>query len=208
MSPKKRKRPFREGYDGGERLAKGVVILRRFLSDEEQQELCHFGLSKVRAEKPARNEVLKNMRQLTLGNKKSDLLSLPPGLASLATEATRLAQTLAPGELRELQTPRTCVLNWYDPSSRLGMHVDKQGSVSGIPVVSFSVGDRCDFCWKRGWSKKEAPRTVELASGDVLLFGGPAEGIVHGVPKIHPGTAPRWLQLKGRLNVTLRSHAA
>ena len=161
QSPKKRKRSARDGYEGGERLDKGVVVLRSFLTLEEQQDLCHFGLGRVTDERPACNEVLKNMKQLTLGNRRSgDTLQLPPAIAALALEATQKAKSLAPGELRELETPRTCVLNWYEPSSRLGMHVDKQGSRKGVPVVSFSMGDTCDFVWKKSWSKK-AKQAVE-----------------------------------------------
>jgi alkylated DNA repair protein (DNA oxidative demethylase) len=45
---------------------------------------------------------------------------------------------------------------------------------------------------------------VHLASGDLLVFGGPARGAYHGVPRTDPGTGPAYLALDGRLSVTLR----
>jgi alkylated DNA repair protein (DNA oxidative demethylase) len=45
---------------------------------------------------------------------------------------------------------------------------------------------------------------VELRSGDLFVFGGPSRLAYHGVPRVHPGTAPGELGLAGRLNVTLR----
>jgi alkylated DNA repair protein (DNA oxidative demethylase) len=47
---------------------------------------------------------------------------------------------------------------------------------------------------------------VELASGDLFVFGGPARLAYHGVTKIVPGTAPAGCGLAtGRLNITLRT---
>jgi len=100
------------------------------------------------------------------------------------------------------------VLDRYRPDSKLGMHVDKCGSERGVPVVSFSIGDTCDFVWKRSWAKKEKLITIQLKSGDALIFGGPAEGIVHSVPRIYANSVnPSFDWSPGRLNVTIRDHA-
>ena len=46
---------------------------------------------------------------------------------------------------------------------------------------------------------------MELASGDLFVFGGPSRFAYHGVPKVYPGTAdPATGMSGGRLNITLR----
>jgi alkylated DNA repair protein (DNA oxidative demethylase) len=46
---------------------------------------------------------------------------------------------------------------------------------------------------------------VELASGDLFVFGGPSRFAFHGVPKVYPGPADPAAALRaGRLNLTLR----
>ncbi|MFD7059037.1 alpha-ketoglutarate-dependent dioxygenase AlkB [Streptomyces sp. NPDC059906] len=51
----------------------------------------------------------------------------------------------------------------------------------------------------------DRPHTdTELRSGDLFVFGGPSRLAYHGVPRVHPGTAPPELGLGGRLNITLR----
>jgi alkylated DNA repair protein (DNA oxidative demethylase) len=46
---------------------------------------------------------------------------------------------------------------------------------------------------------------IELASGDLFVFGGPSRLAYHGVPRILPGTGDPDIGLpSGRLNITLR----
>lgn len=189
------------------RCMRGMVVLKDYLTVEQQQELATYALPLLEHESRAKNEVTKNMKQLTIGNKKSSVQEIPSHVAALALAASQAACDAAPGELQPLTAPRTCVLNWYTEDSRLGMHVDKRGRQRGVPVVSFSIGDSCDFIWKRSWSKKDKPVTVRLCSGDALVFGGAAESIVHSVPKIFPNSGPsRFAWGPGRLNITLRDH--
>ncbi len=85
----------------------------------------------------------------------------------------------------------------------------------GLPIVSFNIGDSCDFLINNVKPKIDAshPRSnplnlahrVRLESGDVLIFGGPSRHIWHSVYKIHENTAPSFLDFKdARLNYTLR----
>jgi len=108
-------------------------------------------------------------------------------------------------------SPDICLVNYYEKTGRLGLHQDKDESseslCKGIPVVSLSIGDTADFVMSR--THDEEPQTVQLYSGDALVFGGPSRLIYHGVPKVYPGTAP--LQLleatgmrTGRINLTFR----
>lgn len=79
-----------------------------------------------------------------------------------------------------------------------------------MPVVSFSVGDSADFayCDQRDILNVEK---IKLESGDVLIFGGQARHIYHGVTAIYSDTAPQALieeaNLRpGRLNLTFREY--
>ncbi|WP_405571972.1 alpha-ketoglutarate-dependent dioxygenase AlkB [Streptomyces sp. NBC_01167] len=101
-------------------------------------------------------------------------------------------------------TPDTALINFYDGSARMGMHQDKEER-SAAPVVSLSIGDTCVFRFGNTETRGRPYRDVELVSGDLFVFGGPARFAYHGVPKVYPGTAdPATGMSSGRLNITLR----
>lgn len=101
-------------------------------------------------------------------------------------------------------TPDTALINFYDGAARMGMHQDKEER-SGAPVVSLSIGDTCLFRFGNAETRGRPYTDVELASGDLFVFGGPARFAYHGVPKVYPGTAdPATGMSSGRLNITLR----
>ncbi|MEV6785350.1 alpha-ketoglutarate-dependent dioxygenase AlkB [Streptomyces sp. NPDC051098] len=101
-------------------------------------------------------------------------------------------------------TPDTALINFYEGSARMGMHQDKEER-SGAPVVSLSIGDSCVFRFGNTETRGRPYRDVELVSGDLFVFGGPARFAYHGVPKVYPGTAdPATGMSGGRLNITLR----
>ncbi|NGO41578.1 alpha-ketoglutarate-dependent dioxygenase AlkB family protein [Streptomyces ureilyticus] len=96
------------------------------------------------------------------------------------------------------------LINFYDADARMGMHRDSDEK-SDAPVVSLSLGDTCVFRFGNTQSRTRPYTDVELRSGDLFVFGGPARLAYHGVPRVHPGTAPPELGLTGRLNITLRA---
>ena len=101
-------------------------------------------------------------------------------------------------------SPDTALINFYDADARMGMHQDKDER-SDAPVVSLSVGDACVFRFGNTETRGKPYTDVELASGDLFVFGGPSRYAYHGVPRIHPGTAdPATGLASGRLNLTLR----
>uniref|UniRef100_A0A2N9EQF5 DNA N(6)-methyladenine demethylase n=1 Tax=Fagus sylvatica TaxID=28930 RepID=A0A2N9EQF5_FAGSY len=117
-------------------------------------------------------------------------------------------------EILPLMSPNICIVNFYSANGRLGLHQDRDESreslARGLPVVSFSIGDKADFLYgdQRDVDKAEK---VELESGDVLIFGGKSRHIFHGVTAIHPDTAPKSLLEEtnlrpGRLNLTFREY--
>ncbi|MFF9815484.1 alpha-ketoglutarate-dependent dioxygenase AlkB family protein [Streptomyces sp. NPDC014006] len=95
------------------------------------------------------------------------------------------------------------LINFYDGDARMGMHRDADEKADA-PVVSFSLGDTCVFRFGNTATRSRPYRDVELRSGDLFVFGGPSRFAYHGVPRVLPGSAPPWLGLTGRLNITLR----
>jgi alkylated DNA repair protein (DNA oxidative demethylase) len=91
----------------------------------------------------------------------------------------------------------------------MGLHQDKDEAerslAAGLPVVSVSLGDTARFLFG-GLKRKDPIESRLLESGDAFVFGGPARLRYHGVSRILPGTAPRELDLAGRLNLTFRQY--
>ncbi|MEZ5877222.1 MAG: alpha-ketoglutarate-dependent dioxygenase AlkB [Tepidamorphaceae bacterium] len=100
------------------------------------------------------------------------------------------------------QAPQACLVNYYEPQARMGLHVDRDEKDFDAPVVSVSLGDTCVFR-HGGTGRKDPTRSFRLQSGDVLVLGGPARLIHHGVDRILPGTSTL-LPSPGRINLTLR----
>lgn len=110
--------------------------------------------------------------------------------------------------------PDICIINFYSETGRLGLHQDRDESTEsltkGLPVVSFSVGDSAEFLYGDQRDPDKAENLI-LESGDVLIFGGQARHVFHGVASIIPNSAPRFLVeetglLPGRLNLTFRQY--
>jgi alkylated DNA repair protein (DNA oxidative demethylase) len=101
--------------------------------------------------------------------------------------------------------PDAALINFYDERAKMGMHQDKDEH-SDAPVVSLSVGATCTFRFGNTENRGAPFTDVELRSGDLFVFGGPARFAYHGVVKqIEPGSADPAIGLaSGRLNLTLR----
>lgn len=95
------------------------------------------------------------------------------------------------------------LINYYGEGARMGMHRDSDERADA-PVVSVSLGDSCVFRFGNAHGRNRPWTEVELRSGDLFVFGGPARQAYHGVPRTLVGTAPASLGLTGRLNITLR----
>ena len=130
------------------------------------------------------------------------VLPFPGWLAELGRRA--LADAGYPAEQAAAYEPDVALVNLYDDAARLGMHQDKDER-SPAPVVSLSVGDACTFRFGNTEHRGRPYDDVRLGSGDLFVFGGPARLAFHGVPRIHPGTAPAGCGLEhGRINLTMR----
>lgn len=98
--------------------------------------------------------------------------------------------------------PEACLVNWYEPGARMGMHQDRDEQTFEAPVLSLSLGDSCLFRFG-GTERKGKTQSVKLQSGDVLRLSGSARLAFHGVDRIYPGTSTL-LDAPGRVNITLR----
>ena len=102
--------------------------------------------------------------------------------------------------------PEACLVNYYAPQARMGLHQDRDEADFAAPVVSISLGDACRF--RIGGEARGGPtRSLKLSSGDVVVFGGPSRLAFHGVDRLYPETSgllADWLPDGGRINLTLR----
>jgi DNA oxidative demethylase len=98
--------------------------------------------------------------------------------------------------------PQACLINYYGPAAKMGLHQDRDEEDFDAPVVSISLGDDCLF--RVGVRNRKNPtRSFRLSSGDVLVLGGDARLAFHGVDRIYPGSSTL-LSEGGRINLTLR----
>jgi alkylated DNA repair protein (DNA oxidative demethylase) len=98
--------------------------------------------------------------------------------------------------------PDCCLVNFYDEGAKMGMHQDRDEADVSHPVVSISLGDEALF---RIGNRERGGKTESLwlRSGDVLVMGGGARLLHHGIDRVKPGTSTL-LREGGRLNLTLR----
>ena len=131
----------------------------------------------------------------------NEVAPMPEWLSSLAKDA--VAETLG-GDVSADYAPDAALINFYDGEAKLGMHQDKDEE-SLAPVVSLSLGDSCVFRFGNTKTRNRPYTDIELRSGDLFVFGGPARLAYHGVTKVLEGTADPTTGMKsGRLNITIR----
>jgi DNA oxidative demethylase len=97
--------------------------------------------------------------------------------------------------------PDACLINQYEPGSRLSLHQDKDEQDYGAPIVSVSLGLPAVFLFGGGLRSDKTQR-VPLAHGDVVVWGGPARLRYHGVLPLKDGEHP--LLGRRRINLTFR----
>lgn len=97
--------------------------------------------------------------------------------------------------------PDACLINRYIPGAKLSLHQDRDEEDAWAPIVSVSLGLPAVFLWG-GKRRADAVRRVHLESGDVVVWGGPARFIYHGVAPLKDGEHP--LTGAVRINLTFR----
>jgi alkylated DNA repair protein (DNA oxidative demethylase) len=207
-----------EGVSSGERpepLAEGAVVLRGFARGEAAALLA--AVRKVTAAAPFRN-------MITPGGLRMSVAMTNCGRAGWVTDRRGYRYEAAdpmtgrtwppiPVSFRELAVsaadaagfagfePDACLVNRYEPGTRLSLHRDENERDLSAPIVSVSLGLPAAFLFG-GLSRGDRPRRILLESGDVVVWGGPARLTYHGVAPLADGEHS--LTGRCRINLTLR----
>jgi alkylated DNA repair protein (DNA oxidative demethylase) len=97
--------------------------------------------------------------------------------------------------------PDACLINRYVPGARLSLHQDRNERDFGQPIVSVSLGLSAVF--RIGGDTRTAKlQDVALDDGDVVVFGGAARLMFHGVKKLADGKHA--VLGASRINLTFR----
>jgi alkylated DNA repair protein (DNA oxidative demethylase) len=97
--------------------------------------------------------------------------------------------------------PDACLINLYEPGTRLSLHRDENELDLTAPIVSVSLGLPAVFLFG-GNSRSDRPRRILLEGGDVVVWGGPDRLVYHGVAPLADGEDP--LTGNRRINLTFR----
>ena len=199
-----------------ERLAEGAVVLRRFALPES--EILVAAVGEIAAAAPFRHMITPGGFRMSVAMTncgaagwvtdrsgyryaREDPASgqpwpgMPPAFRALAARAA------AAGGFDGC-APEACLINRYEPGTKLSLHRDEDERDLSAPVVSVSLGLPAIFLWG-GLSRKDRPARVGLESGDVVVWGGPARLVYHGIAALAEGQH----RLTGisRINLTFRA---
>jgi alkylated DNA repair protein (DNA oxidative demethylase) len=98
-------------------------------------------------------------------------------------------------------SPDACLVNRYQPGARMSLHQDKDEHDFGAPIVSVSLGLPAVFLFG-GLKRSDRPRRFRLQHGDVVVWGGPARLVFHGVAPLADGEHA--VMGRQRINLTFR----
>jgi alkylated DNA repair protein (DNA oxidative demethylase) len=97
--------------------------------------------------------------------------------------------------------PDACLINRYEPGTKLSLHRDEDEGDLTAPIVSVSLGLPALFLFG-GKKRSDRPRRIGLESGDVVVWGGPDRLAYHGVALLAEGDDP--VTGSRRINLTFR----
>ena len=100
--------------------------------------------------------------------------------------------------------PDACLVNRYEPRTRLSLHQDKDEKDFSQPIVSVSLGIPATFLFG-GIRRSDKTERIALRHGDVVVWGGPARLRYHGVAPLKDAVHP--LVGNSRINLTFRKAA-
>lgn len=82
--------------------------------------------------------------------------------------------------------PDACLINRYEVGSRLSLHQDKDEKDFTAPIVSVSLGMPAVF-QLGGFKRADRPLRLPVEHGDVLVWGGSARLLFHGIMPLKQG---------------------
>jgi alkylated DNA repair protein (DNA oxidative demethylase) len=200
---------------GVERLSEAAVVLRRFARHQAAELVV--SVDAVTAVAPFRNMVTPGGFRMSVGMTNCGRAgwvtdrkgyryepvdpitgtpwpAIPDPLRGLAASAAAAAGY--PGF-----EPDACLINLYEPGTRLSLHRDENERDLTAPIVSVSLGLPAMFLFG-GNSRSDRPRRILLESGDIVVWGGPDRLVYHGVAPLAEGDDP--LTGNRRINLTFR----
>lgn len=194
-------------------VAPGVTLWREYFSPGEQKALLDDVLARLK-EAPLYKPVMPgNGKPFSVEESNFGALGWVSDKAGYRYQPTHpvtgQAWPAIPPALLELWSgindgppPECCLVNLYRAGAKMGLHQDRDEKDTSAAVIGVSLGDEALFRIG-GPSRGGATRSVSLASGDVIAFGGPARLAHHGIDRLRPGTS-RLVPGGGRLSLTLR----
>ncbi len=196
-------------------LAPGAVLLRGFARPRE--ELLLAGVEEVLARAPLRHLVTPGGFRMSVAMSNCGRLGWVSDLSGYRYDANdpdsgrpwpampavflELAAAAARAGGFEGFAPDACLINRYEPGTRLSLHQDRDEGNYDWPIVSVSLGLPAVFLFG-GPKRSDKAQRVPLAHGDVVVWGGPSRLHYHGVLPVKEGEHP--LTGACRINLTFR----
>ncbi len=198
-----------------DRLGQDAVVLRGFVVDEAARLVAE--VERIAAAAPFRN-------MITPGGFRMSVAMTGCGTAVWVTDRSGYRYQAQdpergrpwpamPARFRRLATEAaltagfadfvadSCLINRYQPGTRLSLHQDKDEQDYTQPIVSVSLGLPAVFLWG-GPKRSDRPQRVPLQNGDVVVWGGTARLFYHGVNPLAEGEHA--LTGATRINLTFR----
>jgi len=204
-----------ETAPGVERLSRAAVVLRRFARDKLPALVA--GVNEITANAPFRNMITPGGFQMSVGMtncgragwitdrkgyryEPADPITAAPWPPIPDVFHDLAASAAAAAGYRDFE-PDACLINLYEPGTRLSLHRDENERDLTAPIVSVSLGLPAVFLFG-GNRRSDRPRRIRLEGGDVVVWGGPDRLVYHGIAPLADGVDP--LTGNRRINLTFR----
>jgi alkylated DNA repair dioxygenase AlkB len=190
-------------------LQPGLVLLRGFLTEREQQRVAAQALDWGDSDDDGFFIVNEHTgeREYNTGEQRGRIYDaaskFPADMISHSARASHVASLADPA-----MPPMDCthlLLNMYTSTAGLCWHRDiyENDGSSDHPVVNVNVGATGLFGYKN--AEGDPVSVIELRSGDCLLFGGPSRFVWHSVLGVNLADCPEWMAAAPcRLSFTYR----
>ena len=196
-------------------LGSGAVVLRRFAGDTDKTLIA--ATQAIFAQAPLRHMITPGGYRMSVAmtscgqvgwvsdrsGYRYDPIAPLTGRAWPALPAALLdiARRAAENAGFEDFSPDTCLINCYEPGTRLSLHQDRNERDASAPIVSVSLGLPAVFLFG-GLQRSDRPLRYRLEHGDVAVWGGPARFAFHGIAPLASGHHA--LLGNKRINLTFR----
>jgi DNA oxidative demethylase len=198
-----------------EQLEEGALLLREFVAVESQQLLEE--VARVAEVSPFRHLVTPGGYRMSVAmtncgrvgwvsdrsGYRYDPVDPDSGLAWPAMPAMFLdvASRAAAAAGFSNYDPDAGLINRYVPGAKLSLHQDRDENDRWSPIVSVSLGVPAIFLWG-GKRRSDPVRRLPIENGTVVVWGGPARFVYHGVAPLRESQHP--LTGSIRINLTFR----